>query len=174
MAKARSAHESGQILGLASPAFFVDVHHVAGLVVAKRYVAREFVRQLEVLHCVLCREIGSGAVVVARRDLDLQVGITAHGCGEPLGHRHLPSFELLEGPGPHPVRQYLIRKVVFVFQFGAQIVVARGRVRSEDSGVARVHGGPFTYRVRLPAGKPPVQTANDEAAVAQQFPEEPV
>ena len=151
----------------------MDVHHVARLVVGELDVRAQLGRDRQVRHDMLGREVRGRAVVIAARDVDLEMRVGAHRRAEVVNHRYGATLELLVGPDlVDRTGQDLVGKIVLVAELGPDVLVQGSRIRPHDVRVGRIGGHVLEAAVGLPAEEPAVEPAHGSTFSPQELGEE--
>ena len=138
---------------------FVDVHHVAALVILEAHVLADFGFQTHVIDRGLDPVEGRGKVIVAANDEQLEVGFLRHGCAQDFGDRGVAGLV----PGLHVGGDRVIR-LAFPFQIAMQVILKGGDERALIGSLARIVFVAFAGGIGIASGKARVETAHRYSA----------
>jgi hypothetical protein len=95
----------------------MDVHHVAGFVVAHCEVAVQGLVQAEVIEGVFGSEVGCAQIAVAVGDENLEMRVDRHGFSQDLAYVNVAVLEFGKRPGVDKLTvENLVRQIRLEFQ----------------------------------------------------------
>src|SRR5690348_3729033 len=123
----------------------------------------------KMIKCVVRRIKRRGQIVIPFGDENMKKGVLRHGAAQRFGYVDVAILEWFIAPGVYASGQNLVRQITIKFQIASNVIVERGRVRSDNRGDAGIVLRRIARRIAVNARETPVDTANSTPLAAQQF-----